>query len=117
MKKDHAGQARSSIRVEVAVHSPITPLENVVASVTANSNQPMPPENRGSATVTAHGTVDTTNTAAQVPDANRLLLEPALTISSTIANTSQLATPERIDIAQWTRAISVRLLPRVNNKS
>src|SRR5688572_2214807 len=100
MRNAHDGQASSSMRVECAVHGPITPGEKVVAAVTTTSIQAIPPENRGSPMLMAHGSVDTTNTAAHVPVANRLCASPPVATSSTVASASQLANPGAMDAAQ-----------------
>src|ERR1044072_9468387 len=104
------------MRVDVASQSPRTGLEKVVANVTARSNQPMPPEKRGSATLVAQCSVEARNIAAHDPEAESVARVPALTTCSRTARTSQLATPVAIEDAQCTSAIDVRLFPRVNSR-
>ncbi len=48
---------------------PWSPIGVRVTAITHSNIQPIAPANRGRATVSAHGTVDTMNIAAAVPDA------------------------------------------------
>src|SRR5687768_9506913 len=105
MRNDQAGHASSSMRVDRTVQRAKTSLDSVVAVVTATSIQPIPPEKRGRATVMAHGSVDTRNIAAHVPDADSWLLAPALTTSSKITRHTQLVRPGTIEETQCTNAI------------
>ena len=49
---------------------------STLVEIASASSHPMPPENRGSRTVIAHGSVETRPMAAQVPDASRIVSAP-----------------------------------------